>query len=230
MAEPPFTPLRFERLSPPEQLRRVREYHDRMVARRSVRHFSDEPVDLELIAWAIRAAGRAPSGANLQPWHFVVVSDRETKKKIREVAEVEEKDNYERRFPAEWKDRLRPLGTTWEKKFLETAPCLIVVFAAVRGPAFARAGPGEAVKHYYVSESVGIATGFLLSALHLAGLATLTHTPSPMRFLRRILRRPTHEKAYMIIPVGYPAPGAVVPRIGKKPLEEIVTWWDGRDR
>ncbi len=224
-----FIPLRFERLAPEEQTRRLREYHDRLKTRRSVRAFSSEPVPLELIEWAIRVAGTAPSGANLQPWHFVVISDPEAKHRIREAAEAEERENYERRFPSEWKEKLGPLGTDWRKEFLEIAPHLIAVFAIVHGHRPAKGMPGAASKHYYVSESVGIATGFLLSALHMAGLATLTHTPSPMGFLREILRRPSNERAYMIIPVGYPATDAVVPDISKKPLAEILTRF-GDDR
>ncbi len=226
MRERRVIPLRFDRLPAAEQLLRVREYHDLMAARRSVRSFSVEPVPLELIEWAVRAAGRAPSGANLQPWRFVVVGDAETRRRIREAAEAEEKHNYEVRFPREWKDHLDPLGTDWHKEFLETAPCLIVVFAVVYGHHAAAGTAGEIMKHYYVSESVGIATGFLLTALHLAGLATLTHTPSPMGFLKEILGRPANERAYMLIPVGYPAPGTTVPDIAKKPLEEILVMFE----
>ena len=222
MKEKRFITLEFERLPAEEQRRRVRKYHDRMLTRRSVRDFSSEPVPFELIEWAVRAAGKAPSGANLQPWHFVVVGDPEIKKKIREAAEAEERINYEKRFPDEWKDRLEPLGTDWHKESLEQAPYLIVVFAIVHGVPDKPSTPGEVIKHYYVSESVGIATGFLLTALHMAGLATLTHTPSPMGFLRTILERPTNEKAYMLIPTGYPAEGAKVPDITKKPVDEIL--------
>lgn len=218
-----FVPLEFERLAQDEQMRRVREYHDRMATRRSVREFSPEPVPPELVEWAIRAAGRAPSGANLQPWRFVVITDAGTKRRVREAAEAEEKANYDRRFPAEWKEALGPLGTDWRKEFLEIAPCLIVVFAIIHGGPQPGGMPGEARKHYYVAESVGIACGFLLSALHLAGLATLTHTPSPMGFLARLLARPSNERAYLLIPVGYPAVGATVPILAKKPLEEILT-------
>ncbi len=217
-----FVPLAFERLDPPEQVRRVREYHDRIAGRRSVRAFSPEPVPAELIEWAVRAAGRAPSGANLQPWRFVLIGDPDTKRRIREAAEAEEKLNYAARFPRQWKERLEPLGTDWRKGYLEDAPYLIAVFAIVHGGSTVAGRSGEAAKHYYVSESVGIATGFLLSALHLAGLATLTHTPSPMGFLREILQREGNERAFVLIPVGYPAEGAVVPDIAKKPLEEIL--------
>jgi nitroreductase len=180
-------------------------------------------VPVDLIEWAVRAAGLAPSGANLQPWHFVIVSDRETKARIREAAEREEKLNYEKRFPREWKRALEPLGTDWHKEYLEFAPHLIAVFAVVHGERSGGVTAGEFAKHYYVSESVGIATGFLLSALHLAGLATLTHTPSPMGFLREILGRPSNERAYVLIPVGHPAPDATVPDIEKKPMSAIMT-------
>ena len=217
-------PLKFKRLPVEEQLDRVRRHHDQMITRRTVRAFSPEPVPAEILEWAVRVAATAPSGANLQPWRFVIVSDAATKRSIREAAEAEERLNYDTRFPAEWKQQLGPLGTDWQKEFLEIAPHLIVVFAVTYGqPVMAPGGtPGEIVKHYYVNESVGIATGFLLSALHLAGLATLTHTPSPMGFLRTILGRPANERPYLLIPTGYPSPDAVVPDIGKKPLEEIL--------
>ncbi len=190
-----------------------------MATRRTVRDFSSEPVDYALIEQAIRTAATAPSGANQQPWHFVVVADPAIKRQIREAAEAEEKENYEHRFPAEWLAALAPFGTDENKPFLETAPYLIVVFAINH----ALTPEGEKVKHYYVQESVGIATGFLLAALHLAGLATLTHTPSPMGFLTKILHRPANERPFLLIPVGYPAPDAQVPDLTKKPLSEILT-------
>lgn len=192
----------------------------RMAGRRTVREFSSEPVPRELIIEAVRIAGRAPSGANQQPWHFVVVSDPAIKREIREAAEAEERENYDRRFPDDWLAALAPFGTDWQKPFLETAPYLIVVFTVTYGLSAAE----QKIKHYYVNESVGIATGFLLTALHLAGLATLTHTPSPMGFLGRILGRPANERPYLLIPVGYPAEQAQVPDIEKKPLDEIVSW------
>lgn len=192
----------------------------RMAGRRTVREFSSEPVPRELIIEAVRIAGRAPSGANQQPWHFVVVSDPAIKREIREAAEAEERENYDRRFPDDWLAALAPFGTDWQKPFLETAPYLIVVFTVTYGLSSAE----QKIKHYYVNESVGIATGFLLTALHLAGLATLTHTPSPMGFLGRILGRPANERPYLLIPVGYPAEQAQVPDIEKKPLDEIVSW------
>ena len=172
---------------------------------------------LEVIENAICCAALAPSGANQQPWRFVLVSDPEIKRQIREAAEAEERENYERRFPQEWLDALAALGTDWRKGFLEVAPYLIVVFRIDYGVEGERK-----IKHYYVQESVGIAVGFLIAALHVAGLATLTHTPSPMGFLQKILNRPANERPFVLIPVGYPAPSAEVPRITKKPLPEVL--------
>lgn len=217
---PDFRPLDFERLSADEQQRRVEEFHSRMKQRRSVRQFSAEPVPYALIETAIRCAATAPSGANQQPWTFVVVSDPEIKAKIRRAAEAEERESYEHRMSDEWLGALRPLGTDWHKPFLETAPHLIVVFRHDYGLEGDRK-----IKHYYVQESVGIASGFLLAALHLAGLATLTHTPSPMGFLGEILGRPKNERACLLIPVGYPAEAAEVPAIGKKDLAEVLVRW-----
>lgn len=212
-----FLPLEFERLDAAEQRRRGERFRALMSARRSVRHFSAEAVPYGLIETAIQTAATAPSGANQQPWTFVVVGDAETKRRIRVAAEAEEKENYERRMPEEWLEALEPFGTDWHKPFLETAPWLIAVFRhdyGLRGE--------EKVKHYYVQESVGIATGFLLAALHMAGLATLCHTPSPMGFLAEILERPKNEKPFLLIPVGYPAPGAMVPAVGKKGIGEVL--------
>jgi iodotyrosine deiodinase len=221
-----FEPLAFERLAPEEQERRSQEFLRRMTARRTVRDFSPEPVPFALVRDAIRAAALAPSGANRQPWKFVVVADPAVKREIRAAAEVEEKESYERRMPEEWLEALAPLGTDWHKPFLETAPYLIAVFRMDWEPVAPAGGvdDGTAVKrkNYYVAESVGIACGFLLAALHLSGLATLTHTPSPMGFLNRILGRPAHEKPYLLIPVGYPAEAAQVPVIAKKPEEEVL--------
>lgn len=213
----PRQPLDFLRLPLDEQRRAARELAGRFRSRRSVREFSPEPVPLELIENAIRVAALAPSGANQQPWRFVVVGDPAVKREIRLAAEAEEKESYERRFPDEWLDALAPLGTGWRKEFLEVAPWLIVVFRIDYGLEGERR-----IKHYYVQESVGIATGFLLAALHLAGLATLTHTPSPMGFLARILERPANERPFVLIPVGYPAKDCTVPAIRKKPLEEVM--------
>ena len=215
---PEFTPLHFTELPPEDQLVRSREFVAQISSRRSVRDFSPQPVPWELIENAVRAAGTAPSGANQQPWRFVVVTDAALKHKIRIAAEKEEKENYDHRFPDEWLQALAPFGTDWRKEFLEVASALIVVFALDHGLDAA----GGKVKHYYVQESVGIATGFLLAALHAAGLATLTHTPSPMRFLRAVLDRPANERPFLLIPVGFPAPDCQVPRIGRKPLEDVL--------
>ncbi|HBY60088.1 MAG TPA: nitroreductase family protein [Solibacterales bacterium] len=210
--------LEFRRLPAEVQLATSRALLERFECRRSVRQFSAEPVPLELVENAIRFASMAPSGANRQPWRFVVVANPETKARIRAAAEQEEREGYEHRFPPEWLEALAPLGTDWHKPFLEIAPYLIVVFRIDYGL------DGERkVKHYYVQESVGIATGFLLAALHMAGLATLVHTPSPMGFLSEILERPANEKPFLLIPVGYPAPDATVPDIVKKPLDEVMT-------
>ena len=214
-------PLRFTKLSPDEQRRGGEEFYQRIRSRRSVRTFSSEPVPFELIENAVRAASTAPSGANQQPWRFVIVSDPEIKRQIREAAEAEEKQNYEHRFPYEWISALDPIGTDWHKGYLETAPYLIAVFRIDYG--LEQTPQGERrIKHYYVQESVGIAVGFLMAALHLSGLATLTHTPSPMGFLGRILDRPANERAFVLIPVGYPAGGATVPVLRKKELDEVM--------
>jgi nitroreductase len=220
--KPKFIPLEFDRLSPEEQLRRAEDFYEIMNRRRTVRHFSSEPVPRALIEWAIRTASTAPSGAHQQPWRFVLVSDPEMKHLIKEAAEEEERDNYERRFPEEWKQALARLGTDWHKEFLEIAPHLIVVFRIDYGMREAEDGTPVKFKHYYVQESVGIAVGILLAALHNAGLATLTHTPNPMKFLREILERPANETPFVIVPVGYPAEGATVPELTRKTLDEIL--------
>lgn len=199
-----------------EALPRVRAFADCLATRRTIREFSDRPIPDGVIEAAVRAAGTAPSGANLQPWRFVVVADPDKRRALRLAAEAEEREFYSRRAPAEWLDALAPLGTDWRKPFLETAPALIVVFEVHQGP--------TSPKPYYVKESVGIAVGFLLAGLHAAGLATLTHTPSPMRFLNEVLARPREERGYVVIPVGYPAVDAEVPVIEKKPLEDILAW------
>ncbi|MFN0102443.1 MAG: nitroreductase family protein [Bryobacteraceae bacterium] len=217
-ASPPrFVPLDWKRESEASQLDAIRAFESIMRTRRTVRHFSPAPVPLELIERAIAVAGTAPSGANQQPWRFVVVSDPAAKREIRLAAEAEEKENYGRRFPPAWLDALAPFGTDWRKEFLEIAPYLIVVFRLDYG----LDEEERKVKHYYVSESVGIAAGFLLAALHIAGLATLTHTPNPMGFLARICGRPANERAFLLIPVGYPDERAQVPDIGKKTIDEI---------
>jgi iodotyrosine deiodinase len=193
-----------------------------MQRRRTVRSFSSDPVPFHLIESAIRAAATAPSGANQQPWKFVVVTDPEVKRKIRIAAEEEERDFYAHRAPQEWLDALAPLGTDSNKPFLEDAPYLIVVFRIDYGLTVEPDGSERKLKHYYVAESVGIAVGMLLSALHIAGLAALTHTPSPMGFLCEVLNRPKNERPFVLIPVGYPAPDTEVPAIGKKPLSEVL--------
>lgn len=217
MDEPRFVPLDFRELPPGEMEARARAFYEEMRRRRTVRHFSDRPVPRSVVEWAVRTAGTAPSGAHKQPWKFVLVGDAGRKAAIREAAEAEERENYERRMPAEWLADLAPFGTDWHKPFLTTCPWLLVVFAEIHG----KTDAGKA-KHYYVTESVGIATGILLAALHHAGLATLTHTPSPMGFLGRVLERPDHERAFLLIALGYPAEGCLVPALGRKPLDEIL--------
>lgn len=216
-----FIPLEFERRSVESQLQRARDFFDLMRRRRTVREFSPDPVPFELIELAIKTAGSAPSGANQQPWHFTIVSDDEIKRRIRFAAEEEERENYSGRFPDEWLEVLAPLGTDWHKDFLEIAPYLIVVFKIDYGIEKQPDGGERRIKHYYVNESVGIACGMLLAALHHAGLATLTHTPNPMGFLSEILERPKNEKPFLLIPVGYPAEGVKVPDITKKTFGEI---------
>jgi iodotyrosine deiodinase len=213
-------PLAFERLAEDEALARSRQFLAGMRTRRSVRDFSRAPVPWELVENAVAAAGSAPSGAHQQPWTFAVVSDPDLKRRMREAAEAEERENYERRMSEEWKRELERLGTDWRKPHIEDAPHVIVVFEHAYG--FATDGSGSKRKHYYAKESVGIAVGILLTALHRSGLATLTHTPSPMGFLARLLDRPPNERAYVLIPVGYPADGCEVPVLDRKPLAEIL--------
>ncbi len=207
-------------VSADQALERVRAFADTMVTRRSIRDFSERPVPEGVIREAIRAAASAPSGANLQPWRFVVITDPGTKTLLRQAAEAEEREFYQRRASAEWLDALAVIGTDWRKPFLETAPVVIAVFEVHKGP--------NSPRPYYPKESAGIATGLLLAGLHQAGLATLTHTPSPMRFLNEILGRPAEERAFLLIPVGYPAAGATVPDIDRKPLDEVMLWPSGR--
>lgn len=203
-----------------EMQARATAFYEELRRRRTVRDFSDRPVPRAIVESCLLTAGTAPSGANQQPWHFVVVSDPAVKRQIRQAAEVEEREFYERRASQEWLDALAPLGTDAHKPFLETAPYLIAIFAQVHGSA----ADGTKVKHYYVTESVGIATGLLIAALHHAGLATLTHTPSPMGFLNEILGRPANERPFLLLVVGYPAEGVLVPAITKKTLAEIATF------
>jgi iodotyrosine deiodinase len=209
-------PLEFRRLSDEEALEQSRAFLARMSERRSVRHFSAEPVPHQLIENALRTAGTAPSGANQQPWSFVVVSDPGVKNQIRVAAEHEEELLYTRRASAEYLDALEPIGTDAHKPHVTDAPYLIVVFEQ----AWSFDALGDKRKHYYVRESVGIAVGFLLASLHMAGLATLTHAPSPMGFLKDILSRPENERPFLLIAVGYPAPDAEVPSLEKKALED----------
>jgi iodotyrosine deiodinase len=216
------TPLVFTPLSDDEMRVRARQFHRDLARRRTVRDYASQPVPREVIEDAIRAAGTAPSGANLQPWHFVAIGaeDRDLRRRIRDGAEVEEREFYEHRAPKEWLDALAPLGTDWRKPFLETAPWLIAVFVRPHG----LGADGRVLKHYYAVESVGIATGFLIAALHHAGLVTLTHTPSPMGFLNNLLNRPSHERPFLLLVAGHPAEGAQVPDITRKPLDGIASW------
>lgn len=220
MSKAAFQPLEFEALPPEEMTNRAESFRRLMARRRTVRDFSDRPVPRALIETAVMTAASAPSGANQQPWTFACVSDAEIKRRIRIAAEEEEKAFYGGRAGEEWLGALAPLGTDWQKPFLETAPWLIAIF----GQRFGVSGAGERIKHYYMPESVGIATGFLIAALHQAGLATLTHTPSPMGFLNGILGRPDHEKALILLVVGYPDEKAMVPAIGRKPLEQVAVF------
>ena len=202
---------------------RAAEFYELMNRRRSVRFFSADPVPRDCIEYAVRAAGTAPSGAHRQPWHFVIVDDEEIKRSIRDAAEREERDNYDHRFSKEWLEALAALGTDWHKPFLEEAPYLVVVFKESYG----LTEDGRKTNNYYVNESVGIACGIFISALHSMGLVTLTHTPSPMGFLSRLLNRPSNEKPYILFPVGYPSDDATVPDLRRKSLEEFVQWNDG---
>lgn len=213
-------PLNFREYPEDEMRRRAIEIREALQRRRTVRDFSSKPVSREIIEACLLAAGTAPNGANLQPWHFVAVGDSAIKHEIRLAAEEEEREFYSGRAPQEWLDALAPLGTDANKPFLETAPWLIAIFAQ----SYAVLPDGRKVKNYYVTESVGIATGMLITALHHAGLATLTHTPSPMGFLNGILCRPDNERPFLLLVVGYPAPDARVPAITKKPLAEIATF------
>ena len=207
------------RLGDDEIRERAARFSDDLSRRRSVRHFSTRPVPNDVIDACLRAAVSAPSGANQQPWHFVVVTSPDIKKRIREGAEDEERAFYHGRAPNDWLETLVPLGTDEHKPFLEEAPCLIVVFAQRHG----LDADGHTVKHYYVHESVGIATGMLIAAVHQAGLVSLTHTPSPMRFLNDILDRPANEHPFLILVVGHPATDAQVPNIARKPFDSVVT-------
>ena len=214
----PFVPLGFEEQDPQAMRDRAAAFYLELSRRRTVREFDRRAVPREAVIDAIRTAGTAPSGAHKQPWHFVLIEDPAAKKKLRIAAEAEEKKSYEERMPDEWLEDLAPLGTDWHKPYLENCPFLIAVFAQP----FADTPQGRR-KHYYVQESVGIAVGFLLAALHTAGIATLTHTPSPMGFLRDLLGRPQSERAYMLIALGYPEADCQVPDLERKELDEILT-------
>lgn len=213
--------IRYDYLKFPsdEQLKRAREFFELCNRRRTVRHFSSRTVSRELLDTLIRTAGTAPSGANKQPWRFIVVTDPELKRKIRIAAEKEEKQNYERRMSQEWLNDLAVLGTDWHKECLETAPALIAVFSVEY-----EKEDGRIRRNYYVKESVGLAVGFLILAIHNAGLVSLTHTPSPMHFLQELLNRPSNERPFVLIPVGYPAEDVMVPNIQRKPLDQISVW------
>jgi len=220
MSEYPFIPLDFQQQSEAEMEANALSFYEMIKRRRTVRDFSPEPVPRSVIENALKAAGTAPSGANKQPWHFVVISDAETKKEIRLAAEEEERQFYSERATEEWLDDLAPLGTDDKKPFLETAPYLIAIFLQK----FEYDEKGTKHKNYYTAESVGLASGFLITALHQAGLATLTHTPSPMKFLNKICKRPEYERPYILLVVGYPEEGAQVPDITKKPLADFTTF------
>lgn len=218
MPDAPFIPLDFERLDEAEMLTRARSFAQTADRRRSVRVFSPDPIPMEVVDECIRAAGTAPSGAHKQPWTFAVITDPKIKAKVRAAAEEEEEENYGGRMNEDWLDDLRPFGTNAEKPFLEIAPALIVVFRQ----AWELRPNGERGQHYYTQESVGIASGMLLSALNAAGLATLTHTPSPMGFLGEVLGRPKNEKAFLLIPIGYPVEDCEVPALARKELDQII--------
>ena len=215
-----FVPVDFAELPADEMRRRATAFHQLMRRRRTVRHFDSRPLPPDVVEQALLTAGSAPSGANRQPWHFVVVTDADKKAAIREAAEKEEQEFYRRRASREWLEALAPLGTDENKPFLTTAPVLIAIFLR----RFNVDADGKRLKNYYTAESVGIATGMLIAALHQAGVATLTHTPSPMRFLNRLLDRPAHERAFLLLVAGFPSPDAEVPDIGKYPLEELATF------
>ena len=221
MPKPKFISLTSLRQYPPdEMIKRSQEFYKFLKRRRTVRDFSKKDVPLEVIENCILTAGTAPNGANLQPWHFAVVSDPEIKKKIRIAAEEEEKEFYSNRAPKEWLDALAHLGTDEHKPFLETAPYLIAIFSK----SYEVLPDGKKVKHYYAQESTGIACGILITAMHNAGLVSLTHTPSPMNFLNEVLGRPKNERPFLLLVVGYPAKDAKVPDIQKKKLEEIASF------
>jgi nitroreductase len=210
----PTVPAPRYQVEPAQGRQRIRQFQAELAQRRTIRDFSDRPVPMDVVETAVAAAATAPSGANLQPWRFVVLVDPARKRRLREAAEAEERAFYQRRASPEWLRALAPIGTDWRKPFLEVAPVVIVVFEVHKGP--------HSPRPYYPKESVGIAVGFLLAALHRAGLATLTHTPSPMRFLNEVCQRPPEERGFVVIPVGYPAADARVPDLARKPLSEVL--------
>ncbi|WP_412063506.1 nitroreductase family protein [Rubrivirga sp. IMCC45206] len=220
MSDFPHVPYAVAERSDDEIVARAQAFYEAVDTRRSVRFFTDRPVPRAAIEAAIAAAGTAPSGAHMEPWTFVAVSDPEMKRQIRHAAEAEERAGYDGRMSDEWLEALAPIGTDWRKPFLETAPWIVVLFAQRSGVR----PDGTKRKHYYVQESCGIAAGLFIAALHHAGLATLTHTPSPMRFLRDLLGRPDNEAPFILFPVGHVAPGATVPDLQRKPLDEVSVW------
>jgi nitroreductase len=221
MAEQKFIPLTTYQEYPVDEMQqRATDFYADMQRRRTVRDYSDRPVPRDIIENCIKTANTAPSGANLQPWHFVVVSDPDVKHKIRVAAEAEEYEFYKERAPEDWLEALFPFGTDEHKPFLEIAPYLIAIFSKT----YEVQSDGEKIKHYYVQESVGIATGVLITAIHQAGLVSLTHTPSPMKFLNDILERPNHERPFLLLVVGYPAENVEVPNITRKSLQEIASF------
>lgn len=219
-----FLPYHPHVLHESEMKQRARDFELEMEKRRSIRHFTDKPVPRELIESAIRTASSAPSGAHRQPWKFVAVSDPKIKQQIRAAVEHEERISYERRMSEEWKEAIRPMGTDWQKPYLEIVPWIVVVFEE----AFAATRDDAVQKNYYVKESVGIACGMFIAALHHMGLCTLTHTPSPMGFLAKLLHRPANERGYMMFPIGYAAEDATVPDLTRKSLEEVATFHPSR--
>ena len=217
---PPFVPLQFTRRSAQESAESAADFFERMDRRRTTRHFSTDPVPRELIEWAIRTAGTSPSGAHQQPWTFVAISSADLKQRLREAAEQEEHAFYHGKAPEEWLSALAPLGTDEHKTHLTDAPWVVVLFRQAYGVN----ADGSKRTFYYTQESCGIAAGFFIAAVHLMGLVTLTHTPSPMGFLSELLERPANEKAMLVMPVGYPAADARVPDIARKPLDAIAVW------
>jgi nitroreductase len=220
---PTFIPHRLPRRRDADVVARAREWYDEMDRRRSVRRFSPEPVPREAIELAIRTASTAPSGAHHQPWRFVAVADPTIRHRIREAAEAEERESYGGRMPDEWLRELAPLGTDWHKAYLDVAPWIVVLFEETHG----FHADGRPRKHYYVRESVGIACGMFLTAIHRMGLVALTHTPSPMGFLNEVLGRPANERPFVVMPVGHPAPDCVVPDLRRKPLDDVAIFLEG---